>query len=454
MQPSVNGGWSPIKLIEGVLPLTSSGALPQNSSRSSWRERLFGGGLGVAIRHFIYRHVGTRVRQRRVRAANPFDPETEAYLRSHVCLKPFTTIETSDRGLAHVCCPDWLPTPIGDLKSDFLKQWRGPVARKIRASIVDGSYRYCSRVHCTDISNRLLPHRESEVVRETLAAFSAPGSTPPPRRIGLSHDRSCNLSCPSCRSASIVASKSEQAKLDKLFDRSVLPALRVAEWVYITGSGDPFGSNHFRRTIKRLNREEFPRLKIELHTNGQLFDERAWTELGLAGRVTYVQISIDAAEPETYAIVRRGGTFERLRRNLAFVRRLKEAGEIEILEFSMVVQARNFREMPAFVRLGQEFAADVVSFQMIRNWGTFGEAEFQAECIGSREHPLHEELVEILRAPELSLPVVQAGNILGYARIKAPNEVPDPSRLPSTQEERAARVWLSCPGHENPVKLK
>jgi pyruvate-formate lyase-activating enzyme len=417
MQPSVNTSWSPIKLLGALFPLIRPRGAAEDASRSSWRERLLGERLDGAIRHFLYRHIGRRVRQRHVRAANPFDPETEAYLRSHICLKPFTTIETSDRGLAHVCCPDWLPTPIGNLKSDLLKQWSGPVAEKIRASILDGSYRYCSRVHCTDISNRLLLPRESKKVRRILAGFSAePGLTPPPQRIGLSHDRSCNLACPSCRSAQIVASKSEQAKLDRLFDRAVLPALRAAKWVYITGSGDPFGSNHFRRTIKRLNRKEFPRLKFELHTNGQLFDERAWTELGLAGRVTYVQISIDAANPETYAVLRRGGTFARLRKNLAFVRRLKEAGEIEKLEFSMVVQARNFREMPAFVRFGQEFVADVVSFQMVRNWGTFSEAEFQAECIGSKEHPLHEELVAILQAPEMALPIVQAGNILGYAR--------------------------------------
>lgn len=437
MQPSLDGGSSPANIFGSFLRATRLDSLPKISLRSAWRERLRGSPWESAVRHFIYRHIGTRVRQRQVRMANGADPETEAYLRTHVCLKPFEAIETSDRGLAHVCCPDWLPTPIGDLNSDLLKQWSGPVAKKIRASIIDGSYRYCSRVHCSDITNRLLLYREADEVRETLAAFSAPSATPPPRRIGLSHDRSCNLSCPSCRAAPIVASKSEQAKLDRLFDRAVLPALQFAESVYITGSGDPFGSNHFRRTIKRLNKQEFPRLKFEMHTNGQLFDERAWTELGLAGRVKYVQISIDAAEPETYAVLRRGGTFQRLRKNLAFVRQLKQAGQIERLEFSMVVQARNFREMPAFVRLGEEFAADVVSFQMIRNWGTFSEAEFQAEFIGSKQHALHQELIEVLRAPELSRPIVQAGNIFGYARNEG-GAAPDPANHTFTQAERVA----------------
>ena len=371
----------------------------------------------TALRELIYRHIGTRVRQRKARLDRPYDPDTDAYLRAHVCLKPFRYIETTNRGLAHVCCADWLPTPIGNLNSDLLRQWSGPVAKKIRKSVTNGSYEYCSRLYCSEITNRTLPHRESEEVRATLAAFAAAGeAAPPPVRIGLSHDRSCNLSCPTCRTAPIIADKAEQAKLDAFVERAMLPLIHATKTVYITGSGDPFGSHHFRRVLKRLDRREFPRLTIDLHTNAQLFDARAWSDLDLAGRVGHVEISIDAAEPETYAIVRRGGSFARLRKNLAFIAGLRQAGEMRSLEFSMVVQARNFREMPAFVRLGQEFFADIVSFQMIRNWGTFNAAEFKEEFIGDPAHPRHQELIEILHAPELSLPIARVGNILGYTR--------------------------------------
>ncbi len=103
-------------------------------------------------------------------------------------------------------------------------------------------------------------------------------------------------------------------------------------------------------------------------------------------------------------------------KNLAFIRDLRQAGEIRLLEFSMVVQTRNFREMPAFVRLGQEFSADIVSFQMIRNWGTFSAAEFKEEFIGDPAHPRHRELIEVLRAPEMAHEIARAGNIWEYVR--------------------------------------
>ena len=213
-----------------------------------------------------------------------------------------------------------------------------------------------------------------------------------------------------------MAGKAEQDKLDGIFEQNALPLLRNAKIVYITGSGDPFGSNHFRRVIRRLNRQEFGHLRIDLHSNGQLFDARAWKELDLSGRVRDVEISIDAAEPKTYAIVRRGGTFAQLRKNLAFIAELRRSGEIRTLTFSMVVQACNFIEMPNFVRLGEEFAADRVSFQMIRNWGTFGKAEFEAEFIGDPAHPQHKNLVALLEAPEFSYPIARVGNILGYTK--------------------------------------
>ena len=59
-------------------------------------------------------------------------------------------------------------------------------------------------------------------------------------------------------------------------------------------------------------------MRINLHTNAVLCDERAWDDCSLHGRVDEVDVSIDAARPETYAIVRRGGNFERLLKNLNF----------------------------------------------------------------------------------------------------------------------------------------
>jgi hypothetical protein len=383
----------------------------------------------VATSHWIERNIMVKRRQKR-RRNEPLNVDTEAYLKTHFCPQPFTTLETTHQGLAYMCCPIWLPTPIGKLDADPNEIWAGPIAQKIRASIADGSYSYCSRTHCPAITNRSLPARDGAEAAALLKAFAGP-KIPSPTHVVLSHDKSCNLSCPSCRSTMVVLDKTRQEKLDSLIERVIVPLLRGAESVNITGSGDPFGSNHFRNLIKRITNagdvssQEFPHLKIDLHTNGQLWDRRAWEELGLAGRVRGAHISIDATTPDTYAFARRGGSFERLLKNLEFVRELRRSGEVSHLEFSMVVQSRNFREIPDFIQLGADYGADTVSFQMIRKRDLFSGDEHKDAFIGSPDHPDYEEFVALLRQPDLLTPRpggpnIYIGNVLDYVRRASP----------------------------------
>jgi len=347
------------------------------------------------------------------------DAETENYLLTHFCHEPFETIETTPDGLAFLCCPAWLPVAVGDINAtDAASVWLGPIARELRHSIIDGSYRYCSRLHCDRITNRTLADRGSKKVQKIIEQYELGRlgeAVPHPRHLILSHDRSCNLACPSCRTDFIVANKQQQRRLDVIMENTILPLLQEAETVKITGSGDPFGSNHFRRILQRINRHEFPNLKIDLLTNGQLFDEKAWNDLELEDLVNDVYISIDAATEDTYKVIRRGGDFGRLLKNLQFIKKLRQADQIRSLSFLMVVQTRNFAEMPDFVRLGFEYSADCISFAMIRNWGTFSEAEFKDEFIGGYLHPRHEEFSTILKHPLLSHPSVQMGNMLSYS---------------------------------------
>ncbi len=369
-----------------------------------------------AVASFVNNNLMLKLRQRRAGMKSD-DAEAKEYLRTHFCRRPFTTLETTHTGLVFSCCPVYLPTPIGRLDQDHRDVWHSEIANKIRESIIDGTYSYCDHVNCPFIAGRLLEPNDSEEVREFIAHHrQGRAAAPPPLQVVLSHDKSCNLACPSCRSGIYVANKARQAKLDDLTEKSLLPMLKDAGEVIITGSGDAFGSNHFRNLIKRLtSSDDYRNLKIHLHTNGQLFDERAWKELGLAGHVGAVQISIDAATADTYSFVRRPGNFARLLKNLAFIKRMREAGEIQHLMFSMVVQARNYKEMPAFVKMGQDFAADSVMFNMFRQRDIFSRGEYEEAFIGDPHHPEYADFLEILHAPELSAPIVTLGNMAAYA---------------------------------------
>jgi hypothetical protein len=72
-----------------------------------------------------------------------------------------------------------------------------------------------------------------------------------PRSVNCSYDRSCNLSCPSCRTQVIVESRNRE-RISGIQGKINDDALADARLLYITGSGDPIGSP--RRSPRRSAR--------------------------------------------------------------------------------------------------------------------------------------------------------------------------------------------------------
>ncbi len=352
--------------------------------------------------------------------------KVDSWLADRFCANPFTDAEIIGNRDVYTCCAAWLPARIGTLAGDARAAdvWNSPRAVELRRSILDGDFSYCSRVSCPRIAGRNLPrrgdvgdpvHRHAIEVRQTK-------DLPLPRRVLLSYDTSCNLSCPSCRAGLIQKSRVEAAELDRFYEDRVAPLLESAEAVKITGSGDPFGSRHFRKVLSRLTAAPAAGMgpRLQLHTNGVLFDRRAWEELALEGHVRSVWVSVDATEADTYAELRRDGDFERLWQNLAFLGDLRRQGRIGSLRLDFVVQASNYRQMPALVDRAEAIGADGVHFLMLRNWGTFTEQGFLDRAVAQPGHPLHNDLLTVLSDPRFDRPGVDLGNLAPLHRRTSP----------------------------------
>jgi len=151
-------------------------------------------------------------------------------------------------------------------------------------------------------------------------------------------------------------------------------------------------------------------------TNGQVCNRKAFEDFDLWGRLSDISISIDAVNEETYSELRRGGNFQRLLDNLEFLDGLRhKKGEAFTLTFFFVVSARNFREMPEFVRLARKFHVDLVAFYSIRNNAGDAPEDFHKTNVENPNHPEHAEFLKVLEAPELQDPSVDLAN-LGYLR--------------------------------------
>lgn len=342
------------------------------------------------------------------------------------CSRPFRCLHVSGfrqpKGDAYLCCPSWLSTVVGNVQLQGIEDvWNGDRAQQVRRSILDGSFDHCSGERCPFLQTISGPVSRIEDVTDpelrevidqqlTVLPFG-------PREVNCSYDRSCNLSCPTCRTEHIIETAQEvqiltiQEKLDA--------AMGDTELLYITGSGDAFGSPYFNRWIRGMKLDDKPNLeRIHLHTNAQLWTEKMWSKIPAEVRllIKEAEISIDAASAEVYHINRRGGDFQQLLANLDFIRELRISGPLQYLKLSMVVQLNNFREMPAFVELAKRFAADEAYFGQLVNWGSFSESEFEERAVHLPQHPLHREFLSVLSHDSLHARPAFLGNLADLLR--------------------------------------
>lgn len=320
-------------------------------------------------------------------------------MRGNICPGPWEAFHALPSGSVHQCCSVWLRTPVGNLFRDSVEGiWNSEGAQAVRRSAINGDYRYCGKMSCPQIQRKLFDEDSDSAGRPAFWLKNAPADTDLPRRFNLSYDKTCNLSCPSCRTERIAASGAELHQIEAATDR-LIDALKQADRAEVTGAGDPFASKSFRRLLMALNRDDFPKLKLTIMTNGLLLRRSEWPKFAhLHGMIDCINVSVDATRAETYRVVRRGGEIEDLLPNLEFIGELRRDGAIRSYRLCFVAQGLNFREMPEFVELADKVGADTVHFQMLHDWDTYDPAHLSQQRIQLQAHPCHEEFLRVLRS--------------------------------------------------------
>ena len=360
---------------------------------------------------------------------------------AHFCRSPFEHFEIASNGDVHLCCPGWIKGSVGNLGQQSLVEiWNGEKAQAMRASVRDGSYSQCLSHMCPhlqalDQGARLPDYSPIESFEAPKSEYSkriSQGVFPPgPSIINGAFDLTCNLSCPSCRREPIVyrPGTAEWQHAEKMAN-AIIEAFPRVHRLKLAGNGDPFASRLYWKMLTSIDRTLHPKMRVVIHTNGLLFTPDRWKELSKAhGLIDTIEVSIDAASAESYALNRRGGSFETLLERIAFLGNLRREDKFRRFIVSFVVQANNFREMPAFVELGRSVHADTIVFNRMNDWGSFPSAMLANRSIHRREHPQHAEFVNVVSHPILNEPGVFLGNLSEF-RLK--NSPTDPSSGPSS----------------------
>jgi pyruvate-formate lyase-activating enzyme len=365
------------------------------------------GKLTHCIRHAASRKVR--------KCANLGEDSRYANVQQKFCHKPFTFFETDAANEGRVCCADWLHTSLGKLTATNLSTvWNSQQAQEIRASILDGSFKYCDKLTCPDLVKGTLPtNTESRRIPYFRRLIDEQITELPrgPITINFGHDNSCNLKCPTCRPHLIFLTGHRRSEALEVQTRIESEFLSQSRELIITGHGDALASPIYRQFLENFDARKYTDVKIILMTNGLLFTPAVWGRIASAhDAIGGVSVSVDAATPHTYAI-NRGADFEKLLSNLRFIADLVEDGRLWA-ELSFVVQANNYEEMPGFVELAKSLKFSSVLFQRLVHWGeTFSEAEFKSRAIHLPTHPQHMALLATLSNSTLKDPIVDLSNL-------------------------------------------
>lgn len=318
------------------------------------------------------------------------------------CERPFNYLYIRPSGTVRMC--GWMTKPIGNLLEDDLETiWNSEAAQDVRESIKDGSFRYCRAVSCPHCENGTLEELPDDLDDAALEKYFTPEKLP--TGFEAAFDVICNHSCPSCRHEVFVPDEKYKNTMEEIYQK-IKPALPHLEYLDVDGQGEFLASPVMMKLLDELYPEN-PDFVLNLQTNGALFDEAHWERIKhLARYPIQVTVTPNSFERATYKYLSGGhDDLDKLLHNLAFISSLRQGGEIKRLSISIVVQDRNFRELPAFChRCLEEFKADEVIIKPIYRWFKMTEEEYLSKDILNPAHPYFEEYMEVWKDPRLDDP--------------------------------------------------
>lgn len=167
------------------------------------------------------------------------------------------------------------------------------------------------------------------------------------RGLGIALTSRCYLECIMCEAWranwDIPASLAEELK-------EYIPRLEKIYWQ----GGEVFCSEYFEELFDKSL--ENPLLRQELVTSG-LYITESMAEKFAASRLDLI-LSIDGATRKTYEKIRKGASFEKLKNNLAILKKYREKAKDMTLSINYVVMKSNYLEIPKMLEFAAGFGVE------------------------------------------------------------------------------------------------
>ena len=312
-----------------------------------------------------------------------------------LCRKPFEHIEIDGMMNCYLCCPpvtNYLS--IGNIKDSNIKDiWNSATAIKIRESIINETFQYCNTEKCPEYpkykDNSVLP-QNFRLKMENM-----------PKEIYLDYDCLCNARCIFCRDKFISNNEEITNYFNKIAEEKIIPLLKDAEIVFLSGYGEIFYSDHAKHLIKKIT-SLYPKIEFNIISNGILCTEENMIKMGLMGKINDLTISVHAATAETHEKIFRVKAFDKVKENILNLSKLLITGDLKFMQLIFVVNSVNYKEMPAFVEMAEELGASRYYFCEYFKTDTEMGKNAEKYMVHLPENEEHKNLLEVLKDKRLT----------------------------------------------------
>ena len=208
----------------------------------------------------------------------------------------------------------------------------------------------------TPAQNKALGLQELAQQRTVLASS--------PSLLTLETTSRCNLRCVMCLHA--IGGVDRPKHLDEALTAKLSRYLGQAEAVQLHGIGEPINSPAFWACLSDLPSPTV--CESSINTNFTVINEQQMERL-VASNLKIINVSLDAATPQTYQKIR-GFDFEKVLANIRmFTQKKQEAGKLfPQLYLNMTMMRSNIEEVVKFVQLAKSLNATKACVWHLNRW--------------------------------------------------------------------------------------
>jgi len=321
-----------------------------------------------------------------------YHPIKKPIYKGKFCSSPFDIMQIDQDGDVMLCiCAEHMPYVIGNIYKDTLQNiWLSEKAVQVRQAVLDEDFTYCAWA-CPALPSL---NDRPEII-PTLVDF--------PTTIKLDLDRSCNLKCPSCRESVIIEKHS--SRIDKqieIFNEIIQwakenPTTKIS--IVPMGSGEIFASYSGLQFLRSLKDYPYNNIQLTITTNGTLINKNKELINHIKHLINHVAVSIDAATPDTYKIVR-GGDWHELMAGLEFIHSLNLPRRTR---YNFVIQKNNCHEIKEFAELAKKFNA-IINYQKLLDWGHWTIAWWHENNVFDRNRDTFEQALDDIQQVQQKYP--------------------------------------------------